>query len=535
MKNKSKDNNNVYHNKSFKINKNKSKNITYNKPLFINIKNETIKKNQTNSFIQKTSSTSTKIFSTTTESPTTGTIGNNNNSRVYSVKDFDIDQNLYLKTSVNFFSKYINTSISSSEDYNNNYETFTPYREKNITQIEEDKEQFTPYLGQKNPEDKESKKIQLNKGLNIRDNNYKYKKIIESASQNLRNHFDEQLSKKYKKINKYQKLSFYQKKKGLNDKSRNKLNKGNANYSSYTKLNFKSKTLNKQILYKKKSDLSFQRENERKILEWFYIHNIDLSKREFYEKNSTIIQAVFRGYISRIKLYNKLKLYTCITVFNQILNNIYLHKSKYIVKFCFHKILKYGKNKKKFMYISKKSFTIVGDNENKNKILCEEIKELIDQNSNMQIKLNQFLINNNILKNDISNYKEFEVKYNKLLIQLNKLQNTNNNLLKENNRLIKEVNTIKKDNNLRKALIEPQNALNMTIEPINKINLFENLYICRIINDFEIRDNNNGKKFNISYNINNFTLLNNHNKYPLKFQNLSLCKNLNQIEIKNNK
>ena len=533
MRNKSNEKFNIYQNKPFKLSKNRSKNITYNKPLFINMKNENSNKNNTYNKIQKNSSCSTKIFSSNSESSIARVNGNNTSSRVYSVKDFDIEQQNYLKTSLNFFSKYINTSISSSEDYNNKYETLSPSRKKNSTYIEEDKEQFTPYLGQKDYDDKERKKFQLNKSLNTIDNNNKYKKIIESASLNLRNHFDEQLSNKYKKINKFQKLSFYQKKKGINNKSRNKTNKENTNYSSYTKLNSKTKALNKQILYKKKSDLSFHRENERKILEWFYIHNIYLSQREIYEKNIIIIQAAFRGYISRIKLYNKLKLFTCITVFNQILNNIYFHKSIYNLKICFRKILKFGKNN---LNISKKSFTIAGDDKNKNKILCEEIKELIDQNNNMQIKLNQFLINNNILKNDISNYKEFEVKYNKLLIQLEKLQNSNNNILKENNRLIKELNIIKRDNSYRKELIEPQNVLNMIVEPINKMNVFKNIFICKNMNDFEIRDINkhNNNKIDICSYINSFSVINN-NKYPLEFKNLSLCKNYNQIEINSNK
>ena len=535
MNNKSKGKIKIYQNKAIKLNKNTSKNITYNKPLFISMKNEYKTNNNTYRLIQKTSSISTKICSTI-ESPNTGRLGNNNMNKIHSVKDFEIDKN-YSKTSANFFTKYINTSISSNDDYNNNYETFTPSRKKEYPFIEEDKEQFTPYLGQKKSNEKNSKE---NKKNSLNKKNYSFifnnsREMIESTSLNLKDHFDEELSKKYKIINKFQKLSFYQKKSGLNkkSKSRNKNNKTNTNYSSFLSLNGNSKSLKKQILYKKKSDLSFQRERERKTLEWFYIHNIDIAEREFYERYAIIIQTIFRGYISRIKLYNKLKLFTCISVFCQIINNIYFENNKYILKYCFKKMKKYNINS---IGIYRNSFIIEGD-ENRSKILCNEIKELIDQNNKLQIKLNEFLINNNILKNDIINYKEFEFKYNKLLIQLEKLQNANNNILKENNRLIKELNIMKNNYIQKSDLFEPQKIVNIIIDPINDYKRFDNIEICKNINNINIKDiikPNINSELEICSNINNLEIYKCDDSFD-KFKNLKICENLNQIEIIENK
>ena len=542
LKSKSKEKINIYKNKTIKMNKNISKNITYNKPLFISMKNDNNICNNSFNLNPKISTISTKICTTNGESPCNRSLGNNvmnNNYNRINVKDFEIDNN-YSKTTLNFFSKYINTSISSNEDYNNNYETFTPSRQKNMEFIEEDKEQFTPYLGEKKSNDKNSKENKK-ECLNKKNNKYSIifnnsKKDIDSISLNLRNHFDEELSNKYKIINKYQKLSFYQKKNGLSSKSksRNKKKDIKTNYSNFIKLNGNSKNINKQILYKKKSDLSFHRENERKILEWFYIHNIDISEREIYEKYAILIQTIFRGYISRIKLYNKLKIYTCFTVFNQIINNIYFENNKYFLKYCLQKIKKYNKNIKKRLYISKNSFIIEGD-DNKSKLLCNEIKELIEQNNQLQAKLNEFLINNNSLKKSISNYKELEFKYNKLLIQIEKLQNANNNILKENNRLTKELNNFKNNYKIKNDLLETQKIINIIINRSNKNNSFKNIEIQNV-NNMEIKDIlklNNKCKLTICSNINKLTILNSHKSFN-SFQFLNICNNSNHIEINYN-
>ena len=521
MNSKSKDKINFYQNKPIK-GKKISKKITYNKPLFISIKNENNINNNSFNIITKNSSCSTKICSANNESPYE-TARNNDTNRVHSVRDFDLDNNIYSKTSLNFFSKYINTSVSSNEEYNNNNcetltQTFTPSRQKDSSFNEDEKEQFTPYLGQKKTNEKnsmDSKKESLNKSFNINNhekNNYSNifnnsKKIIESASLNLNSHFDEQLSNKYKKINKFQKLSIYQKKKNSRNKNKSRNNKNakqdehkeqsdNKSQSSNIKYISKSKTMNELTLYRKKSDLSIRRENERKKLEWFYVHNIDISEKDFYENSATLIQTVFRGYILRIKLYNKLKLYTCITVFSQIINNIYIEYNKYYLYYSFHKILQFSKNKNSnILNIYKNSFKVEGE-ENKEKILCSEIKELIDQNNKLQLKLNEVLINNNILKNDLNNYKEFETKYNKLLVQLEKLNTFNNNLIKDNTRLNKQLNEIEYSKKILSDSIRPCKELYLTIQQnyiYKKLSIDKNINAISIISNI---NNNRNNKYN---------------------------------------
>lgn len=522
----------MYTYKPIKNNINISKNITYNKPLFINMKSEKNIKINTDNLNQKSNSISTNKCSANSESAFNRNLGNNTN-RIYSVKDFEI--NSCSKTSLHFFSKYINTSISSTESFNNNYETLTPSRLKIFPFIEEDEKQFTPYLGQK-----ESKKKSSNKNNVKEKSNYcpiinNSRKEIESTSLNLRNHFDEQLSNNYKIINKFQKLSFYQKEKVLNNKRKSLNENGtinkNTNYSSFVKLNKNSKAKNKLFLYKKKFDLSFHRENERKILEWFFIHNIDISEREIYEKKVILIQTVFRGYISRIKLYNKLKVFTCISLFNETLNNIFFGKYKSFLKFFFQKIKKIYKEKVDFY---KNSF-LIEECQNKNKILNNEIKELIEQNNELHIKLNEFIVNNNILKNDVNNYKEFELKYNNLLIQLEKLKNANKNILRENKKLINELNNMKNMNIIKSDSIEPQKIINVIIESFNNKNIFKNIEIQNINNMFiedTFKSNNNNKNIQICSKENNLTLLSN-NKILNILKNIKICYNINNIEIKN--
>ncbi len=114
MYNISKDKINFYKNKPLNKEK-KTKKITYNKPLFINIKNENNITDNSFHIITKNSTCSTKICSAKNESPYDTIINNNNTinntkgniniNRVYSFKDLDIDNNnnCYSKTSLNFF------------------------------------------------------------------------------------------------------------------------------------------------------------------------------------------------------------------------------------------------------------------------------------------------------------------------------------------------------------------------------------------------------------------------------------------------
>ena len=535
----------MYNKLKSQINKNKNKtiikninslsNITYNKPQFINIKKRTNFNNDYN-IAQKISSCSTKISTANSESANNG--NNINNNKVYTVNDFDIEKN-YSRTHMNFFPKHINTSVSSNEEYN--YESFTPSRKKDSPYTEEEQEQFTPYLGQKTSTEKNTKNKNDSSNFSFNDCNFnknsKYsnvfknsRKIIESTQLNLMNNFEEQLSNNYKMIDKYEKLSIYQKDKELSRNHReNNITK--KNYISVEKIKVNNKSIKKNILYKKKLDLASHRENERKILGWFFINGIDISEREIYEKYVILIQTVFRGYISRIKLYSNLQRYTCISMLNQVLSNLFSKNKIYIYNYCFQKILKYIDKKNQSYKIKTESFSIESRENNRNIILSEEIKELINQNNQLQIKLNEFLINNNILKNDISNYKEFELKYKKLLIQLEKLQNNNNNMYKENNRLLMELNNIKKSKSAKNYLITPQNKFiinNNNANKYKKIEIFKNENIF-INSKNKICENKNI----ICSNIINIKILK-ENISSIKKNELDICTNVNNIEIQNN-
>lgn len=311
---------------------------TYNKPIIISIK-----KGSSN---YKASPCSTKYNSNEQHQ-------SNNFSNTIDYFDYEDKSN---KNSLNYFSKCLNTSVCDSEDFNFYYETLSPTKEKGITLSAEDKEQFTPYLGQKMTIDNLSKRHNSRNKFLLTGNNNDIRQKIESASLNLQDHFEVQLSNKYKKINKFQKLSFYQKK---------NINK------------------EKNFLYRKKPNkfkfvkTPSQREKAKTVDDKFNPKIIDLFKNELSENFAILIQSVFRGYICRIKLYNKLKKYTCLTIFNQILNNIFFRNNNNKLKSAFEAIKSCNKKINTNQYTM--SFIIQRTDSN-NKVLFGEIKELTFQN-----------------------------------------------------------------------------------------------------------------------------------------------------------
>ena len=66
------------------------------------------------------------------------------------------------------------------------------------------------------------------------------------------------------------------------------------------------------------------REIEREIKNYFNLNGLDLINRELYDQSATMIQATFRAYLLRIKLYEKLNLYIDIKSAIDILKNIFL-------------------------------------------------------------------------------------------------------------------------------------------------------------------------------------------------------------------
>ena len=57
-------------------------------------------------------------------------------------------------------------------------------------------------------------------------------------------------------------------------------------------------------LIKNKKEFEEKIERERKIMEWFFINDISISKRDLYETFTTLIQTIFRGWKFRKKFKN---------------------------------------------------------------------------------------------------------------------------------------------------------------------------------------------------------------------------------------
>ena len=175
-------------------------------------------------------------------------------------------------------------------------------------------------------------------------------------------------------------------------------------------------------LIKRKNELEQQRERERKILEWFYLNDINLSKRKYYEQNAKKLQSAFRVF-----LINK--------------------KNK--------------KHNRKNLFIN---------NNQNNSDLSKDIKELIIQNKELHKKLNEILNDKNSLMKEIENYKQLSNISNNqdIFTQIEKLYNINNNILEENNKLKNELNKLKPIYN--SPLSKQSIPKNYIIEKLNQIN-----------------------------------------------------------------
>ena len=461
--------------------------ITYNKPLFINMINESNNK-------YKTSTLSTKINTTNGESIFTGSNNKNKLNCNISVKEFDIGKNYY-KTTDNFFVKDINMTLSSNEENNeDNYETFTPG--KGALFLKDEEEQFTPYLGQKNNENIIGYKNNNKENKNYSNIFNNSKEIITRSSLNLKNHLDKKLSNNSKSINTYQKLSFYQKniKKGF---------KTSNIYINKNKYNFDENP-----------NISKKYNNHKEI-----------------NKKVILIQSIFRGYIYRIKLYDQLKNYTCITVFCQILKNILSRRKKYIFNGWIYLIQRNKLMQKKLLKKSNRISLFIRGNNN---ISNQKINYLIEQNNNLKIKLSEFVINNTRLKKEINKYKDLEIKYQNLLIQFDKYKNFNNSIINERNKFLKELNSIKEKIKMEKYLTK-QNIINFNIKnDYEKVkNNNQKIEICKQINNISILNNNeNNKSTNNYLNEKNANITDN-SKILNDIKDLDLFKNDDKKDNKN--
>ena len=250
----------------------------------------------------------------------------------------------------------------------------------------------------------------------------------------------------------------------------------------------------------KKKELEEQRERERKIMEWFYINDINIYKRDLYDALSTLIQSVFRGWNFRVK--NNIRIKICIL----ILNKIFLKE--------------YRNNLKKFIYNLKINCKKKYENnevyENEKKIKNEEIKELIKQNQQLQIKLGNIMLENKNLKNEAENYKDYKNKYKEIFEQIEKMHNINNNIIEENRNLKDELNKL--------ALIDSNNKNK------DEENYDNNNYIIDKLKSITYFQMNNKKKLTNKETQYDIDLDSNKNLYFNSFK----IQNVNQINIYSN-
>ena len=327
----------------------------------------------------------------------------------------------------------------------------------------------------------------INNNNNFNENNYQSK----SSDKNLYERIEE------KKIK-------YNKKNRINER----LNYGKNNNNSYK---YKLYSNNFDLI-KKKIELEEQRERERKVLEWFYINNINPSKRDMYDALTTLIQSVFRGWQFRNKIANIFHNYN-INNNSQDINDI---KNGLLLlnKIYFDKLRKYLI----FLLSRIKDKKIKEENDQKEK-MYNEIKELIKQNNELQKKLGNILNENKNLKNETEKYKEYKNKYKKISDQIEKIYSVNNNIIEENQNLKNKINEISNNND------EKKNNQFYIIDKLKSINYINKNY--DINKKFEEKETQYdlGEEKNI-------------NKLYSKKNNIDLNKfeiqNINQINIYSN-
>ena len=289
-----------------------------------------------------------------------------------------------------------------------------------------------------------------------------------------------------RKVNKnnINKTSFWRKKLII------KNNVKNSNNIYYSDLN------NKIDLIRKKKELEEEREKERKIMEWFYINDISLTKRDLYNNLTIRIQSTFRGW----KFRKKINIIRNISDNNNINEKIYfsnLNNGYTCLKRFYLLLIK--RNLKYFISKIKEK-----DNQKEKVKLLEEIKELINQNNELQKKLGIILNDNNNLKKEAEIYKDYKEKYKEIFSQFEKMFKMNNNFIEENQNLKKRLNGIRenaydynyfiidklksinylsnKNNNIDKntqyelKLLKIEKLINLNITNLNKVQINKNLY-----------------------------------------------------------
>jgi hypothetical protein len=239
--------------------------------------------------------------------------------------------------------------------------------------------------------------------------------------------------------------------------------------------------LNNNIdLIRKKKELEEEREKERTIMQWFHINDISITKRDLYNSLTIRIQSAFRGWKFRKK----------INIIKNISHNNIINGYKYLKRIY---LLLMKRNLKYFLSKIKEK-----DNQKEKIKLLGEIKELINQNNELQKKLRIILNDNNNLKKEAEIYKDYRDKYKEIFSQFEKMFKMNNNFIEENQNLKKRLN------NLRE-------------------NAYDSEYNYFIIDKL--------KSINYLSNKNNRTFIDKNTKYELKLLKIEKLINLNILAV----
>ena len=355
-------------------------------------------------------------------------------------------------------------------------------------------------------------------------------------------------------------------KKNNNDFLGNNKFKYNANFpkNEETKLKENSQYIlrNKKVtqnikLVKNKNDNNNIKSNIK-------YNNNKSDKLEINKKVATI-QAIFRGYFIRYKLYNTLLLNTILNKFVNILqkkliynermflNNIILkgkEKQKQINNENENENEKYQKNinDKNMKYDKNLNYIILDINNNSNYININNNINNININNNKIININkesntfieerklyekeieELKNENEIMKEKNKEYQKNEEEYKNLKAENEKLSNLNNDINKEKEKLLLELKS--KDEEFQKLLKE-KNNFNFDISKPVEINIYheKNKVNSDLNNNGEVKEINsdNNNENNINSNINNNVKENNNYKLTRE----KCLKNI--FNIKNNK
>ena len=342
-----------------------------------------------------------------------------------------------------YYNNISNNNIYPNSDYffnnENNY-----YYQKRTTQIK------TYSLRNQDKDEDQNENNFINNNFNENSCHPKSseKKIYEK---------EEQKYIKYKKKNKItEKINFPK----SPDSSKKKLILGNYvnNTHIYKNNTHNSKLLSNNLdLIKKKKELEEQRERERKIMEWFYINNISISKRDMYDALTTLIQSVFRGWQFRNEIANIFH-HNNMSASDRDINDIkngFLKLNKILI----NKLGEYL-----LIILSKIKNKKNNEDKNEKEKMYKEIRELIKQNNDLQKKLGNILNENKNLKNETEKYKEYKNKYKEIFDQVEKVYTVNNSIIEENQILKNKLNKITNDKgenkNFKYFIIEKLKSIN---------------------------------------------------------------------------